>query len=179
MISFNIVSRLKPTTSFRKRSSINMATPKYNAEFISAILKRSLYASFNTLNGDKINSRIMVFASDPDLKNFYCLTNKTSEKIAQLGRNPFANLLILGTSDKLDGNSETQVQGTVQLFTKFTDKEVKTALDMLSEKSSMMSTVKDSGSLGDFCIISVRTAEITFRVFKDILQNIPKTTLKF
>ena len=156
-----------------------MATPKYNAAFVSAILKRSLYTAFNTLNEDKINSRIMVFASDPDLKYFYCLTNKTSEKIAQLGANPYANLLILGTSDKLDGNSETQVQGTVQVFSKFADKEVKTALDLLSEKSSMLSTIKDSGSLGDFCIIRVKTGEVTFRVFKDILQNIPKTILNF
>ena len=156
-----------------------MATPKYNAAFISAILKRCLYTSFNTLNDDKINSRVMVFASDPDLKYFYCLTNKTSEKVAQLGKNPYANLLILGTSDKLDGNSETQVQGTGQLFSKFSDKEVKTALDLLAEKSSMLSTIKDSGSLGDFCIIRIKTGEITFRVFKDILQNIPKTILNF
>ena len=162
-----------------KKELIDMATPKYNPAFISAILKRSLYAAFNTLSSGEISSRIMVFACDPDLKNFYCLTNKTSEKISQLSKNPGTNLLILGTSDKLDGNSETQVRGTARIFSKFSDKEVKTALELLSEKSSMIGTLKDSGSLGDFCVLKIKTSEITFRVFKDILQNIPKTTINF
>ena len=156
-----------------------MATPKYSAAYISAILKRTLYASFSTLNKGKINSRVMVFAADADLNNFYCVTNKTTEKITELGMNPYANLLILGSSDKLDGTSETQVHGTAQFFSKFDDKEVKTGLDLLSEKSSMISTLKDSGSLGDYIIVKIKTSEINFRVYKDILQNIPKTTLSF
>jgi len=156
-----------------------MAAPKYNASFISAILKRSIYTSFITMTNGTINSRIMVFSADPDLKNFYCVTNKTSEKIAELGRNPVTNLLILGTSDTLDGLSETQVRGTSQIFSKISDSETKHGLDLLSEKASIINTLKNSGSLGDFCILKIKTSEISFRIFKDVLQNIPKTILNF
>lgn len=156
-----------------------MAAAKYNETFISSILKRSLYTTFSTLSKDKINSRIMVFAADSSLRNFYCISNKTTEKILELGKNPYANLLILSTSDKLDGSSETQIHGTAQFFSKFTDPEVKTGLELLSEKSSMICALKDSGSLGDFCIVKIKTSEINFRIYKDILQNIPKTTLRF
>ncbi|MEI7542744.1 MAG: pyridoxamine 5'-phosphate oxidase family protein [bacterium] len=152
---------------------------KYDAGFISLVLQRSLYTTFNTFDQDKINSRIMVFAADSDLKNFYLVTNKTSKKISELAKNSYANLLILGPSNKLDDSSETQVHGTAKLFSKFDSLEVKVGLELLSEKSSMISTLKDTGSLGDFCIIQIKTSEINFRVYKDILQNIPKTTLNF
>lgn len=156
-----------------------MAKSKYTADFISSILQKSLYTTFNTFGQNKINSRIMAFAADSNLKNFYCVTNKTSQKISELAKNSYANLLILGPSNKLDDHSETQVHGTAKLFSKFNSLEVKIGLELLSEKSSMISTLKDTGSLGDFCIIQIKTTEINFRVYKDILQNIPKTTLNF
>lgn len=174
-----LLVKLNGTADHGSKRSIYMATPKYNASFISAILKRSLYTGFSTFSEGKLNSRVMVFAADHDLKYFYCVTNKTTEKMAEIGKNPYCNMLVLSTSDRLDGMSETQIHGTAQVFCKMTDKEVKTGLELLSEKSSMISTVKDSGSLGDFCILKIKTSEISFRIYKDILQNIPKTILTF
>ena len=155
-----------------------MSNNEYDAPFIYSILSRTLFSSFCTINKDRINSRVMVFACTPDLKTFYTVTNKLTEKISELESNPYVNLLILASSNMLDDYSETQMHGKAEICSEAGSAVVKEALDLLSEKSSMIKALRDSGSLGDYVITKINAEEIDFRIYKDILQNIPKTLLK-
>lgn len=151
----------------------------YSPSAIFPFLQKTLSGSLCTMKSGGINARFMVFACDNELKNYYMLTHKLTEKISEIKTNPTGALSIISTSDKLDDYAETTVSGKLSILTNFDDDDTQKGFKLLCSKSSMVQMMYDSGSMGDYVMIKLSAKEVVFRVYRDILKNVPKTTLRF
>jgi hypothetical protein len=156
-----------------------MSARSYDAAFIYPLLKKTLYCSFATLKARDIHGRFLMFACSDDLQAFYFLTPGSTEKVKELQAHPQATLCILSTSDKLDDYAETIVIGDAELLKDFGHPGVQTGLARLAEKSGQVQGLVASGSLGDYQLIRLVSREIHFRVYQDVISNVPKTVLRY
>jgi hypothetical protein len=151
----------------------------YGVKEIYAELQKTLYGALATFQGREINLRHMLFACSPDLRTVYVATHLNSEKCQELRENPYATLSVLTLNEKLDDYSQTALIGKVGILTDFRDPEVQTGLTLLAARLAMVQMILDSGSLGDYCVLKLSVSRIHFGVYRDLVQNLSKTTLRF
>ena len=132
-----------------------------------------------TLDGLRINSRHMSFASGSSLVAFYLMTNKTTYKLNEIQKNPAVTLSILGNKGSFEGYFQATVFGKIAILDQFADPAVQTALERLGAKSGLARMLKGSGSLGDYVILRLSTEEIHYSVMANIMKGVPQTILKF
>jgi hypothetical protein len=152
---------------------------KYDCAFIYPLVKKVLHGTFSTKHGNELNSRTMMFACQEDLRVFYLVTHEGTEKIKDLEKDPAAALCVLSTSDKLDDYSDTAVVGTCTLLRDFHHPDVQAGFKLLAAKSTTMQLLYNSGNMGEYCMIKMQINKITFRVYRDIILNVPKTIWLF
>jgi hypothetical protein len=153
---------------------------KYDESFIYPLLEKVLYCSCCTFseNGVDISTRFMVFACRENLREFYILTHGATRKVAEIRTNSRSTLSVISTAEVLDDFSETSVIGDFRIYTDFQDSTVQEGLKRIAKKSGMVQMLLDSGSLGEYVLLGLKMKEVSFRVYKDILQNVPATTIK-
>jgi len=153
----------------------------YDVEMINSQLEKVEHCTVSsfTLDGRRINSRHMSFASDSSLESFYLSTNKTTYKLKEFLNNPAVTLSILGNKGSFEGFFQATVFGKMAILYRFADPAVQNALVLLGAKNPPARMLKDSGSLGDSVILQLRTEEIHFSVMRDIMKGLPQTVLKF
>lgn len=154
---------------------------KYDAGNIYPLLNKVLFCSLSNHPSEKepINARFMVFACEKNLSKFYFLTHKETLKVRELKKQPVVTASILSTAEVLDDYSETIVHGTAKIMTEFSDKTVQAGFKSLIAKSGMIKMLYDSGSMGDYVMIVLESHTVNFRVYKDILKNVPKTVIRY
>ena len=157
-----------------------MAKKNYNVKFIYRSLERVLFCSLATFSeeGNNINGRFMIFACDKNLEKFYFLSHRDAAKIKELKKNPKATICILSTADMLDDYSETIVKGIIKMEDNFSDKEVQKGLKLMAKRTRMLEMLIRGSSLRDYRMLTLTTEEITFRIYKDILDKMPKTIIR-
>lgn len=156
-----------------------MSTGPYTTEVIYPLLQKTLYCSFSTHQGRDIRSRFLVFACLPDLKAFFFLTRKTSEKVRQLKADPRATACILSTSEALDDFSETVVIGEAEALSDLAHPAAQSGLQRLAEKAREMRRLLEAGDLGAYVLVRLLTRELQFRVYQDIIAEVPGTLIRF
>ncbi len=157
-----------------------MAKKTYNVNFIHRTLKRVLFCSLSTFSDERndINGRFMIFACDKNLKKFYFLSHHDTAKVKDIKKNPKATICVLATADMLDDYSETIVKGIVKMVDNFSDTEVQKGLKLMAKRARRLATLIRGSSLRDYKMLILTTEEITFRIYKDILDKVPKTIIR-
>jgi hypothetical protein len=153
----------------------------YDVGHIHALLLKTPAAAFSTLQGGRIRSRIMAFACDPALKHFYLMTFGGTEKLAQLEADSAATLtvLMLPAGADLEEASEATVIGEADRSADFNHDWVQEGLAVLAKKLPIFEQFLASGSMNGYWMIRLHTRELTFRTYRDVTSNIPKTILRF
>jgi hypothetical protein len=154
---------------------------EYDVGHINSLLEnveQCTVSSF-TLDGLRINSRHMNFASASSLESFYLMTNKMTYKLKEFRNNPAVTLAILGNKGSFEGYFQATVFGKIEMLDKFADPVVQNALDRLGAKNGLAKKLKESGSLGDSFILRLGTEEIHFSVMANIMKGVPQTIIKF
>ncbi len=154
-------------------------TRQYSADRIYPFLDRALFASFSTRQGAEIDSRFMVFACDPQLQFFYFLTLSGSDKIQELRENPRATVSILSPGDGPEDYAETIVFGLCTLPAADADEAAQNGLKLLAAKSERFKMLIEKGLTDAYQLISLKSQRISFRIYQDILNDLPKTILRF
>jgi general stress protein 26 len=151
----------------------------YKADYIDKVLQRTELASLNTFTDGGINSRFMHFACDESLKEFYFMTHKDSDKISEIRQNPEATVSIISQGEKLADYCETTAKGRISIFSDIHDEAVKKGMRYLAEKSAMVKALLDRDSMGELLFLRMDVRQVVFRVYRDIVNNVPKTILNF
>lgn len=151
----------------------------YSGAAIHAELKKNMFALFNSYKGEEIYTRTIIFACTEDLNFFYFITHGDSEKIKQIRDNNRVSLGIFSKRTPLDDSVDVCAVGRAGILEDFNHPHVQQGLHLLAEKSPMMQMLIDSGGMNGYCMIKTDISELTFRIYKDILANVPKTILRF
>ncbi|MBN2530616.1 MAG: pyridoxamine 5'-phosphate oxidase family protein [Deltaproteobacteria bacterium] len=147
---------------------------------ISLKLKGTPYCAMSTLSGTgDINARFMLFANTASFDWFYLMTGKSTAKVGDLRRRPEIALAAMTLAADIQDYRETLIKGRATILETFSDKAVQNALELLAEKMPMVQGLLDSGSLGDYVIIAVKTLELKYRLYSEILEQKPPTVITF
>lgn len=153
---------------------------QYTPEFIFKTMGGTEHCANCSIAEDgTINTRIMSFACDPELRRFYFMTHKAAPKLADYAKNPSVSVLVFSMAKDLGDFSETAAKGKLSVHSDFNSPAVQEGLRLLGEKNRMAKAIADKGSLGDYVVLELLTSEISFRIFRDIMKNVPKTTIKY
>ncbi len=151
----------------------------YEVSYINKVLQRTELASLNTFKDSGINSRFMHFACNDELKEFYFITHKASDKVNEINMNPAATVSIISQGEKLADYCETTARGNIRIVNDINNTAARRALKYLSEKSAFAKMISDHGSLGDYVVLLLDVKQVVFRVYRDVVNNVPKTVIEF
>lgn len=146
---------------------------------VFAALEKLHFGALNTFRGTDINSRFMHFACDPTLRNFYFLTPSNAAKINEISLNPRGSFSALGSTEPVGDSSQTLVIGDFTVLGDIHDPEVRQGLQWLGRKDPNIGMILESGTLGNYAFLLLRTREIQFSVYKELRAHAPKFTVRF
>lgn len=154
--------------------------PDYDTDFIYQTLKTNIYCVVSSHASDgTINCRVMDFACTKDLREFFLLTLKTTEKLKDFARNPDISILVFTTPKGMPDYSELAVKGKISTHTDIHSPVVQNGLRIYTEKTGIMKALLDNDSLGDYVFLVLEPKEIAFNVLKDIMRGLPATKINF
>ncbi len=152
---------------------------KYIKDVIVPILEPRKHATLSTMKGFKINSRFMIFACSKELDSFYFMANKESDKIDEIKKNSLVTAAILSSGYDISDYSETIISGDIKILDDFDSPGLKKGLRLLRAKSDVVKDMKRPYMIESTVILELVTKEIVFRFYKDVLQNVPRTSIRF
>ena len=152
-----------------------MSTEHSKSEILEE-LKEIPVGAFSTFDGDKIRSRIMHYAFDGDF-NFCFATMKGEPKTRQLALNNSVSFLVHTAKTNVIEDWEVEIQGRAIFIN---DEQIrKEIIDILSVRSPVVNSLKESGQLNILDIIVLKPRMIKYRIFGEIVQNIPPAVFNF
>jgi hypothetical protein len=151
----------------------------YDASYIFNIINKEKYCWLNTISPEGIESRIMTFASDNEMKRFYFLSFKVGAKVSEIKSNPNVTLAISPAYEKLEDCSQTTVIGKVTILNDFKDPSVQEGFRLVLAKDDHAQMLFDSGTLGDYVMMRLDTKSLSFGIYRDLIRNLPKTIIRF
>ncbi len=140
-------------------------------------LREVPFATLSTLIDDSINVRSMLFANDPTLVDFYCLTDRHTDKVQELGVNPSCALGVIYAGERLDDYAEVAAMGQARVIDA-AEALTHPGLGLLADKSPMVRALQQGGALGDYVLLHLQARRVVFRVYGELLQGVPKTIIE-
>lgn len=159
-----------------------MQTHAVEPQAILGLLQQTETAVLATHRSDgTINARFMFFACDEQLKRFYLMTLGTTEKLTELARDAGATLstLFLPAGGKVDKAAETIVTGRVVISQDFSIDWVQQGATLLGKKFPALAGFAASGSLGEYHLIRLDSAQLVFQTYENAMRTGAKTVLSF
>lgn len=151
-----------------------MSTQNSEEEILS-VMRSVDYVAVSTLAGSKIRTWMMHFSNDKGF-NIYLATMKGDPKTVQITQETSVSLLIL--SEKREGDSK-KIAVTGRAVRVTDENEKQRAFEGLAEKSPVVKQLRDSENLGILDCVKVVPDIIKYRGFREIIQGVPPTVLKF
>ena len=151
----------------KDRDSMEISGTHSKEEILEELSKID-YGYVSTLDGNRIRSRTMHFASTEDFK-FYFASMKGDPKVYQMTLNPSINLLLNRNHEGLESTCEIEVQGSAAIVE--TAVERKKALSLLSQKSPVVKNFMEAGAADAFDVIRMVPEMVKYRVFGEIVRG--------
>ena len=159
----------------KDRDSMEISGTHSKEEILEELSKID-YGYVSTLDGNRIRSRTMHFASTEDFK-FYFASMKGDPKVYQMTSNPSINLLLNRNHEGLESTCEIEVQGSAAIVE--TAVERKKALSLLSQKSPVVKNFMEAGAADAFDVIRMVPEMVKYRVFGEIVRGVGPTVITF
>lgn len=151
----------------------------YTTALISDRLKETMYGAVATHDGDEIHGRHMVFACRDDLQRVYMLTHGATRKVQELRAEPRATLIVHNAADSTEEVSQCSLVGQFRILAEFEDDAVQDGLQLLAQKTPIVRGMIAGGSLGEYVVLELMVSWLEFRVYEDILADVPPTIMRF
>jgi 1,4-dihydroxy-2-naphthoate octaprenyltransferase len=151
-------------------------TDQHSSKTIHEALRKADVAAVATHEGLHIKQRQMHYAVDDNL-DLYFATMKGDPKTLQITSDPEVSILILDRTGDMEGWSETEFSGSMEIITG--DKEKKKASRMLYTRSPIVKNLVDYKQDHILEWIKLTPKTLKFRIFGEIVQGMAPTIKSF